>query len=191
MDKEKWREAMIPTSVAVSLAGEPTLYPRIADLIEEFHRRGMTSFLVTNGTRPDRLYSLTREPTSLYISLCAPDAETYSQVNRPLITGGWERLNQSLELMKSFSCRTVLRLTLVNGLNFHFPEKYAKLILKSEPDFVETKSYSWLGESRRRLPSSSVIPMEDLNEFAKELAKDTGYKLKDVDVSSGVVLLTK
>jgi len=191
VDRGKWRKALTPSSVAISLAGEPLLYLRISELIEEFRKRGMTSFLVTNGTRPDRLRSLTKEPTSLYISLCAPNAETYVKVNRPLTADGWIRLNKSLELMKSLSCRTVLRLTLVKGLNFFSPEKYAKLILKSEPDFVEAKSYSWIGESRRRLPSSSAIPLEALKEFAQAVARGASYMLKDVDSASRVALLAK
>jgi tRNA wybutosine-synthesizing protein 1 len=191
IDKRKLKEAMTPTSAAISLAGEPTLYPRIAELIEEFDKRKMQSFLVTNGTRPDRLQGLTKEPTNLYISLCAPDKKTYLKVNRPLIVDGWEKVNESLELMKSFSCRKVIRLTLVNGLNFFKAEKYAKLISKTYANFVEVKSYSWVGESRQRLPGSSVISMEALKEFAQKIAEATSYKIKDTDAASRVVLLEK
>lgn len=190
IDKKKLEEAFVPTSAAISLAGEPTLYPRIAELIEEFSKN-MQTFLVTNGTRPDRLMELTKEPTNLYISLCAPDKKTYLKINRPLVTDGWERINESLELMKSFNCRKVLRLTLVNGLNFFKPEKYAKLVLKAEPDFIEAKSYSWIGESRKRLPATAVIAVDALKEFAQKIAESTNYKLKDIDTASRVVLLKK
>jgi len=191
VDKKKFAEALEPTSAAISLAGEPTLYPKIGELIEEFKRRNMQTFLVTNGTRPDRLRSLATEPTNLYISLCAPDKETYLKVNRPIISDGWERLNESLELMKSFNCRTVVRLTLVNGLNFKLPEKYAKLIVRANPKFVEAKSYSWVGESRQRLPETAVVPMEKMREFANKLAELTGYKVKGESVPSKVVLLER
>jgi len=191
IDKKKWKEAMTPTSVAISLTGEPTLYPRIGELIDEFHSRNMTSFLVTNGTRPDRIRFLTREPTSLYISISAPNEDLYAKIARPKIVDGWHKLQLSLELMKSLSCRTVLRLTLVNGLNFKQVEDYASLILRSDPDFIEAKSYSWLGESRKRLPSNSVIEMDDLETFAKALASQTNYRLNCVDSASRVVLLSK
>jgi tRNA wybutosine-synthesizing protein 1 len=191
IDKRKWKEAMTPTSVAISLAGEPLLYPRIGELIDEFHHRNMTSFLVTNGTRPDRIRSLTREPTNLYVSISAPNEDLYIKIARPRIVDGWDKLQLSLELMKSLSCRTVLRLTLVNGLNFKSVEDYASLVLKSNPDFVEAKSYSWLGESRNRLPRDSVIEMDDLTAFAKALAAHTNYKLSGVDSASRVVLLSK
>ena len=74
---------------------------------------------------------------------------------------------------------------------FFLPEEYAKLILRSEPDFVEAKGYSLIWGSRLRLPSSSVILVEDLKGFAEELAKDAGYVLKDVDSDSRVALFTK
>jgi tRNA wybutosine-synthesizing protein 1 len=191
VDKKKWEEAINPTSAAISLAGEPTLYPRIGELIGEFKKRGMTTFLVTNGTRPDRLKSLTTEPTNLYVSFCAPDKETYLKVNRPLVADGWERLNESLELMSSFGCRKVLRLTLVKGLNMKSPEKYAKFVLKAQPDFVEPKGYSWVGGSRERLGEKNVPTMENMRGFASVLAEETGYKIEAENEPSKVLLLKR
>ena len=191
VDKKKWEESIKPTNAAISLAGEPTMYHRISDLIAEFKKRGFSTFLVTNGTRPDRLKALTTEPTNLYISLCAPDKETYLKVNRPLVPDGWERLNESLELMKSFNCRTVLRLTLVKGLNLKSPEKYAELVKKAGPDVVEPKGYSWVGESRKRLGEESVPTMEDMRAFAKVLADKSGYEIVDEDEPSKVFLLKR
>ncbi|MGC8812258.1 MAG: 4-demethylwyosine synthase TYW1 [Candidatus Aenigmatarchaeota archaeon] len=191
VDKKKLEEANKPTNAAISLAGEPTLYPRISELIEEFHKRNMTTFLVTNGTRPDRLASLEEEPTQLYISLCAPDEKTYLEVSNPLIPDGWKKLNESLELMKSFDCKKVIRLTLVRNLNLKEPEKYAKLILKAEPDFIEPKAYMWVGESQKRLPKEAMPSMNDIRNFAKELSFNTGYEIKDEDLASRVILLTK
>ncbi len=191
VDRKKWEEAIKPTSAAISLAGEPTLYPKISELIEEFHKRKMITFLVTNGTRPDRLENLKEEPTQLYISLCAPDEKTYFEVNRPLIADGWKKLNESLELMKSFSCRRVIRLTLVRGLNLKEPEKYAKLILKAEPDFIEPKGYMWVGESQKRLSKEAMPSLEEIKNFAVKLSELTGYNIKDEDKASRVVLLSK
>ncbi|MEM2175162.1 MAG: radical SAM protein, partial [Candidatus Micrarchaeia archaeon] len=50
--KHLWEEAKKPAHVAISLDGEPTLYPYISELIKEIKTRGMTAFLVTNGTMP-------------------------------------------------------------------------------------------------------------------------------------------
>jgi tRNA wybutosine-synthesizing protein 1 len=191
VDRRKWEEALKPTNAAISLAGEPTLYPRISDLLGEFRKRGITTFLVTNGTRPDRLRTLGTEPTSLYISLCAPDRETYLHVHRPLITDGWERLNESLELMKSFNCRKVLRITLVKGLNLKDLDKYAELILKAEPEYVEPKGFMHVGEAQKRLPRDSMPTNEEIREFAQNLSKMINYEFKDYSPESCVALLSK
>jgi tRNA wybutosine-synthesizing protein 1 len=191
VDQTKWNEANHPTSVAISLAGEPTLYSRISSLLREFQRRGMTTFLVTNGTRPDRLQTLEVEPTNLYISLCAPDRETYHYVHNPLVTNGWEKLNESLNLMKSFNCRKIIRLTLINGLNMKNYENYAKLILKAEPDYVEPKGFMHIGEARERLPRSGMPTFQEITDFAEKLSKKINYHLKYSSPESRVVLLSK
>jgi tRNA wybutosine-synthesizing protein 1 len=189
VDKKKWEEAVKPTNAAISLAGEPTMYPRMSDMLTEFKKRNFSTFLVTNGTRPDRLKELSVEPTNLYVSLCAPDKATYLKVNRPLIEDGWERLNESLGLLQSFKCRTVLRLTLVKGLNMKSPEKYAALVKRAKPDIVEPKGYSWVGESRQRIPEGNVPTMEDIRTFAKSLSDKTDYEISDEDEPSKVFLL--
>jgi tRNA wybutosine-synthesizing protein 1 len=191
VDKKKWEEAVKPTNAAISLAGEPMMYPCMSDMLAEFKKRNFSTFLVTNGTRPDRLKELVVEPTNLYVSLCAPDKETYLKVNRPLIKDGWEKLNESLESLESFNCRTVLRLTLVKGFNLKSPEKYAELIKKANPDIVEPKGYSWVGESRERIPEENVPTMEDIRVFAKALVDKTNYEIVDEDEPSKVFLLKR
>ena len=36
LDKKQFKEALNPNQVAISLAGEPTLYPKISELIDEY-----------------------------------------------------------------------------------------------------------------------------------------------------------
>lgn len=188
VDKKKFKEAQEPRHCAISLAGEPTLYPKINELVEECSRRKMTSFLVTNGMHPEVLEHIT-EPTQLYISVVAPDPETYEMVCQPTLSDGWERLNRSLELMPSFKCRKVIRLTLVKGLNFKDAPGYSKLIEKAVPDFVEAKGYMWVGYSRKRLAMQNMPLHGEVVEFAKELARETGYELVDESEASRVILL--
>jgi tRNA wybutosine-synthesizing protein 1 len=189
-DRRKWQEAQNPTLCAISLAGEPTLYPKIGELIAECHRRRMTSFLVTNGQHPEVLKEIV-EPSQLYISVVAPDEETYRRVCRPQRPDGWARLNESLELMPSFECRKVIRLTLVKGLNLKDASGYAKLIGKAEPDFVEPKGYIWVGYSRKRLAMENMPLHGEIKGFAGELARETGYSIVDESEPSRVVLLKK
>ncbi|MFN4133751.1 MAG: radical SAM protein, partial [Candidatus Hadarchaeales archaeon] len=83
VNRKKFMEAQKPRHCAISLAGEPTIYPKLSGLIEECKKRGMSSFLVSNGLHPEALERL-RPPTQLYISLIAPDGETYRDVCRPV-----------------------------------------------------------------------------------------------------------
>jgi len=188
---QRWKEAQEPRHAAISLAGEPCLYEKLGDLIEEFKRRGFTTFLVTNGTLPEKLAALKKEPTNLYITLSAPDEETYKKICRPILSDGWQRILRSLELMASFSCRKVIRLTLVKGLNMRNPEKYADLIKKASPDFVEAKAYMHVGFSQKRLREENMPSHPEVKEFALSLSDRTGYQLTDESSTSRVVLLKK
>lgn len=95
-----------PTNAAISLAGEPTLYRKIDELIGEFNRRKFSTFLVSNGQCVDRLRNLENEPYQLYLSLDEPNKKIYNSVCNPQIIDGWNNLNESLETLSSFSSRT-------------------------------------------------------------------------------------
>ncbi len=190
VSREKWLEARDPRHVAISLAGEPTLYPYLNELIDCIKHRGMTSFVVTNGTMPEVIRTLT-PPTQLYLTLAAPNRTTYRSVCRPIIKDGWERLLQSQQAIKSLPCRTVNRLTMVAGRNMIEPRDYARLILSGEPDFVEVKGYMFLGESRRRLDIKNTPSHMEIRAFSEKLSTLTGYYLTDEQVESRVVLLSR
>lgn len=190
-DQEKLKEAYRPRHAAISLTGEPTLYEPLGDLIREFHKRSFTTFLVSNGTLPSTLENLSEEPTQLYISLCAPNENTYEAVCRPIIANAWRKLNKSLELLCSFSCPTVIRITLVRGLNMSNIEEYAKLIDKANPTYVESKAYMHVGFSRLRLGYEHMPTHAEVKDFAIELAKEAGYNIIDESEESRVVLLSR
>lgn len=184
----KLEEAKHPLHAAISLVGEPTLYPFLAELIDEFHRRKMSTFLVTNGTNPAILEKV--KPTQLYISLNAPDRENYTRICNPL-QDRWPQINDSLELLSTLNTRTVIRITLVDGLNIKEPEKYARLIAKAEPDYIEIKAYMHLGFSRQRLPRSAMPSHDRVLNFAKHFAYASSYQIADDAKVSRVVLLSK
>ncbi len=48
-------EAATPKHIAISYDGEPTMYRRIGELISEFRKRNISTFVVTNGTFPERI----------------------------------------------------------------------------------------------------------------------------------------
>lgn len=192
--KTDWRkltEALSPKQVAISLTGEPTLYPKIGELIRTYHQKGLTTFLVSNGTLPDRLSNLSQEPTQLYVSLCAPNEQVYNKVCRPLMPNAWKKLNETLDYMQSFKCRTVVRMTLVKGHNMNLIEEYAKLIEKTNPTFIETKAYMHIGFSNLRLGFDNMPQMPEVEDFASKLAEKTGYCIINESADSRVVLLSK
>ncbi|MFW9878327.1 MAG: radical SAM protein [Candidatus Thorarchaeota archaeon] len=137
-------EATTPNHAAISLDGEPLLYPEISEFVQEFKNRNMTTFIVTNGTLPKRIEQLEPFPSQLYITLPAPNEEVYKIVCRPMIKKGWEKIMQSLEMINSLSGRIVVRLTAVKNLNINekFIMDYAKIIDKINPNFFEIKGFT-------------------------------------------------
>ncbi len=194
LDPKKWKEAQNPNQAAISLAGEPTIYPMIGELIESFHNHGFEStFLVTNGTFPDRLRDISREPTQLYLSLEAPTKELYKQLDRSIIPDGWERINETIDLFPLFKCRRAIRMTMVRGWNDDekLLPKFAELIKKADPDFVEIKSYMCVGYSRKRLTLDNMLSHAEIIGIAKKLGEKIGFELKDSKEDSRVALLKK
>jgi tRNA wybutosine-synthesizing protein 1 len=186
-DMSRLKEARSPKHVAISLMGEPTLYPYLRDLIELISKRGMTSFLVSNGTNPAVLESL--RPTQLYISLNASDEALYRRVSQP--SGNlWPKVQESLGLLGEHTCRSVVRMTLARGLNMQCPGDYARLLAKAEPDFVEVKAYMHLGRSRMRLKRDAMPEHREVFDFAKALGEAMGYELAAEVPLSRVVLLS-
>jgi tRNA wybutosine-synthesizing protein 1 len=191
VDKRKLREALNPRHVAISLAGEPTLYTHLGELIEMFHKKGFTTFLVSNGTMPSALAEIDCEPTQLYVSLCAPDRETFNRVCRPQVDKAWEKLNQTLMLLHNFRCPTVIRITLAKSTNMMNVKGYADIIRKADPTYVEPTGYMHVGFSRLRLSFEATPSHAEISEFARELSLETGYGILDESVESRVVLLSK
>ena len=189
VDKEKLREAGKPNNVAISLAGEPTTYPYIAELVEEFKSRGMTAFLVTNGLNPDQI-ALVR-PTQLYLSMIAYDEPLYKRINRPQVRDGWKRLSEGIEAFSASPSKKAVRITLVRGYNLEHPERFAKLIERANPDFIEPKGYVHVGYSRRRLERSDMPTLDEVLEFSRRLANATGYEVSDYSADSKVALLKR
>lgn len=191
-DEKKYEEAMQPKHFAISLSGEPTLYPKLPELIDEINSRGMTSFLVTNGTNPEMLKKLKgHEPTQLYITLPAPNEEIYTKACSPLIGGAWKKIQDSLKMLAELDTRKTIRLTLAKDVNMFYAKQYAEIFKQTDADFFELKAYMWVGHSRERMHIDNMPSYKEIKEFAEQIAKQSGLKIIDEKKESRVVLLAK
>ncbi|MBR9701602.1 4-demethylwyosine synthase TYW1 [Candidatus Pacearchaeota archaeon] len=215
-NQEKWAEAQEPMQFAISLSGEPTVYEKLGGLIEELHKRGKTSFLVTNGLYPEKLRELKEKgqlPTQLYVSINSPNKKLYIKFHRSSKEDAWEKLNETLELMAELSCRTapkgvprdippgmstrgIFRMNLVKDLNMKddYLEEYAEMIKKSNPMFVELKGFMSVGFARERLGYDRMPTHDDMREFSKKLVEELNLigvdmKILDEKIESRVLVL--
>ncbi|BCU68490.1 4-demethylwyosine synthase TYW1 [Sulfolobales archaeon HS-7] len=193
VNKEKVKEAEDVKHVAISLTGEPTLYERIGELIKEYHKRGITTFLVTSGVRPDILANLEEEPTQLFVSLQAPNEYKHKIFNRPIIANSWNLVMKTLRILPSFSCPTVIRLTMINGFNMSDKdaEEFAKLFEIAKPTYIEVKAYMHVGPSTLRLSKDAMPRHNEIRLFAEKLAELTGYNILSEHIPSRIVLLSQ
>jgi tRNA wybutosine-synthesizing protein 1 len=182
---------------AISLSGEPTLYKHLPKLIKLLKNRPQTEtvFLVTNGQNPKALMKLKKEkvlPTQLYLSLQAPNKTLYKKISCNVEKNGWKNYLTSLAMLKLLGTRTVIRLTLIKGLNDDEKtlKEFSELLEATSSDFVEIKSYMWLGLSRQRLKKENMPTHEEVKFFAKSLLElMPSYKFESEKIDSRIVLL--
>jgi tRNA wybutosine-synthesizing protein 1 len=193
-DMKKFVEAQTPSHFAISLSGEPTLYPKLPELVRFLKALPQTKsvFVVTNGQEPEVLKKLSRSPpTQLYISVNAPNEKLFKKICRPVYKDGWQRFLRSLEVMSKMKTRRVLRLTMIKGMNTdeRYIKDYAEIITKAKPHFVEVKAYMWIGLSRKRLKQENMPLHKEIKKFAEKLSKASGLEIADEKEDSRVVLL--
>ena len=194
--KALYLEALTPKHVALSLTGEPTMYPKMDQLLEDFHARGMTTFVVTNGTLPEAVAKWKTLPTQFYVSMVAPNEKVYRQFIRPSAPGLWKKYMRTLGMMPEIGkrTRTVLRMTIARGVNDCGLEGYAAQIKTAQPHYVEVKSMVFVGGARepaRGLSIGSMLKMEEIEDIANKLAAMTGYRFTDAHAPSRVTLLSR
>jgi wyosine [tRNA(Phe)-imidazoG37] synthetase (radical SAM superfamily)/flavodoxin len=154
--QDRLEEAFTPRHCALSLVGEPIMYPKINEMVKELHDRRISTFLVTNGQFPEMVEAL--DPvTQLYVSIDAASKSSLKAIDRPLFKDYWERYLDSLRHLSRKSQRTVYRMTLVKSWNMDEAEQYAELIEYGTPDFIEIKSVTYCGKS-----DASSLTMENV-----------------------------
>jgi tRNA wybutosine-synthesizing protein 1 len=196
-DKIKLDESLFPQHYAISLSGEPTMYPKLPSLIKYLKTLENTKsiFLVTNGQEPEMLQRLIDEealPTQLYLSTNASNKKMFTLVNRPRYTDAWDRWQKSLELLSEMDTRTVLRMTLIRNFNHskNYIEEFADLLRRANPHFIEIKSYMHIGMSTQRLENSDMLEMDEIRSYSHLLRQslDTFSLMDESEISRIVVL---
>lgn len=191
--QEKLEEGLSPRHCALSLVGEPIMYPEINTLVDELHRRRISTFLVTNAQFPDKIKSL-KPVTQLYVSVDAATKDSLKAIDRPLFGDFWERFIDSLKALNDKQQRTVYRLTLVKGWNTEDIDAYSNLFSLGKPDFVEIKGVTYCGSSNTSKLTMENVPWHsDVKSFSEALAaKSQGeYEVACEHVHSCCVLLAK
>ncbi len=189
--RDKWEESQEPRHIAISLTGEPTIYSRLGEFLELAHRRGMTTFLVTNGTLPMVLERLDPLPTQLYVTVAGPNKEIFNQVLNPALGNAWENFNRTLELLPSLNTRKVIRHTLVKDVNMPYLDEYTRLDRTADADFIESKGYVHVGSSITNLSIDNMPPHTMIKEFSEQLATNLGYTFTAERKESRVSLISK
>ncbi|PKA55857.1 tRNA wybutosine-synthesizing protein 1 like [Apostasia shenzhenica] len=191
--EEQLLEGLSPRHCALSLVGEPIMYPEISALIDELHRRRISTFLVTNAQFPERIKVL-KPITQLYVSVDAASKGSLKAIDRPLFGDFWERFLDSLKALRNKQQRTVYRLTLVKGWNAEEIDAYANLLSIGEPDLIEIKGVTYCGSSATSKLTMENVPWHlDVKAFSEALAfKSNGlYEVACEHVHSCCVLLAK
>ena len=196
-DKQRLDESLKPSHYAISLSGEPTMYPKLPELIKYLKSLQETKsiFLVTNGQEPDMIQRLKDEnalPTQLYLSTNASDYESFLRINKPKYDDSWQRWNKTLHMLKDLDTRTVLRITLIRDYNdkSEMIPAFAKMLEESSPHFVEIKSYMHVGRSTNRLVHQNMLEIEEVKNFSKEIVKQSkNFSIMDESYVSRIVIL--
>ncbi len=196
-DKQRLDESLLPSHYAISLSGEPTMYPKLPELIKYLKSLEATKsiFLVTNGQEPDMIQRLQDEdalPTQLYLSTNAADYDSFLKINKPKYDDSWQRWNKTLKMLKQLDTRTVLRITLIRNYNDQkeMIPAFASMLKQASPHFIEIKSYMHIGRSTNRLEHSNMLEMDEVRKFSEEIAKQSQiFSIMDESLVSRIVIL--
>jgi len=187
---ERFAEGFRIRHCALSLVGEPIIYPEINKFVGILHSKGISSFMVTNAQFPDKITAL-RPVTQLYISVDAATPESLKAIDRPLFKDYWERFLGSIDALSKKGQRTVFRLTLVKGWNMEEIKNYVALIERGQPDFVEIKGVTYCGGKRPIIGMKNVPWHQEVIEFSQQVCEALGgtYGLASEHEHSCCILL--
>jgi len=188
--KSGYNGAMNPQHCALSLVGEPIMYPKINKILDDLHGKKISTFLVTNAQFPEEMKSL-RPVTQLYLSIDAPTPATLKAIDQPLHKDYWDRFIASIDVLRERRDRTIFRLTLVKGKNTDSIPDYARLIARGRPSFIEIKGVTYSGHSNDDINMVNIPFHEEVRHFAQKVAAYVGedYELACEHAHSCCILI--
>ncbi len=79
-----------------------------------------------------------------------------------MIKNGWDKISDTLDLVESLSCRSLVRITAVKNLNLseNYIKDYIKLVNKANPNFFEIKGFTLQAKAlmiNKRLKSDKTL----------------------------------
>ncbi|KAK5601152.1 S-adenosyl-L-methionine-dependent tRNA 4-demethylwyosine synthase [Crenichthys baileyi] len=167
---ERYEEGLSVKHCALSLVGEPIMYPEINTFLRLLHSHRISSFLVTNAQFPEEIRNLV-PVTQLYVSVDASTKDSLKKIDRPLFKDFWPRFIDSLRALGEKRQRTVYRLTLVKAWNVEELQAYSELIALGQPDFIEVKGVTYCGESSASSLTMANVPWhQEVVAFVQQLA---------------------
>uniref|UniRef100_A0A8C5DVG8 S-adenosyl-L-methionine-dependent tRNA 4-demethylwyosine synthase TYW1 n=1 Tax=Gouania willdenowi TaxID=441366 RepID=A0A8C5DVG8_GOUWI len=167
---ERYQEGLAIKHCALSLVGEPIMYPEINTFLRLLHSQRISSFLVTNAQFPQEIRNLV-PVTQLYVSVDASTKDSLKKIDRPLFKDFWPRFLDSLRALGEKRQRTVYRLTLVKAWNVEEMQSYSELIALGQPDFIEVKGVTYCGESSASTLTMANVPWhQEVVAFVRQLA---------------------
>ncbi|KAM7398918.1 hypothetical protein PAMP_018222 [Pampus punctatissimus] len=167
---ERYKEGLAVKHCALSLVGEPIMYPEINAFVRLLHSHHISSFLVTNAQFPNEIRSLV-PVTQLYVSVDASTKDSLKKIDRPLFKDFWTRFLDSLKALGEKRQRTVYRLTLVKAWNVEEMQAYSELIALGQPDFIEVKGVTYCGDSSASSLTMANVPWhQEVVAFVQQLA---------------------
>lgn len=176
---ERLAEAYTPRHCALSLVGEPIIYPEINAFVKMLHERKISTFMVTNAQFPDCIEKL--DPvTQLYVSIDAATKESLKAVDRPIFDDFWERFLACIDSLRRKGQRTVFRLTLVKDWNMEEMSAYTELVKRGQPDFIEVKGVTYCGDSSASDLTIKNSPYhQEVVRFCQELCDASNQEMGD------------
>jgi tRNA wybutosine-synthesizing protein 1 len=104
-----------------------------------------------------------------------------------MVKHGWDKILDSLSLVESLSCRSVVRLTAVKNLNLadKYIEDYVRIVKMANPNFFEIKGFTLQASAlniKERIKSDKPMQhffptYEDLENFALKFEEIGNFPL--------------